>query len=165
METVMVVWELYRKSITGEASNRLSQVKSLFLVLPRSSYKPLVSHNPSPPNPFLNSCSAAAYGGSLSRRILSLVRRPPVSGVCLASYDVKLSNEWNHFKKGWPSSILHFYKGILDPRQLLTPNLDDPILIAQLVGRWPFCTQGCGFDPVPSRWIFMLQKFDSGHVV
>ncbi|GFT33880.1 hypothetical protein TNCV_4383691 [Trichonephila clavipes] len=25
-----------------------------------------------------------------------------------------------------------------------------------------FCTQGCGFDPGPSRWIFMMQKIDSG---
>ncbi|GFY15195.1 hypothetical protein TNCV_1570081 [Trichonephila clavipes] len=28
-----------------------------------------------------------------------------------------------------------------------------------------FCTQGCGFDPGPSRGIFMMQKIDSGHVV
>ncbi|GFU63740.1 hypothetical protein TNCV_3321371 [Trichonephila clavipes] len=27
-----------------------------------------------------------------------------------------------------------------------------------------FCTQGCGFDHGPSRWIFMMQKIDSGHV-
>ncbi|GFY12449.1 transposable element Tc1 transposase [Trichonephila clavipes] len=27
-----------------------------------------------------------------------------------------------------------------------------------------FCTQGCGFDPGPSRWNFMLQKIDSVHV-
>ncbi|GFV11306.1 retrovirus-related Pol polyprotein from transposon 17.6 [Trichonephila clavipes] len=27
------------------------------------------------------------------------------------------------------------------------------------------CTQGCGFDPGPSRWIFLMQKIDSGHVV
>ncbi|PRD36622.1 UNVERIFIED_CONTAM: hypothetical protein NCL1_08099 [Trichonephila clavipes] len=25
-----------------------------------------------------------------------------------------------------------------------------------------FCTQGCRFDPGPSRWIFMMQKIDSG---
>ncbi|GFV16514.1 hypothetical protein TNCV_4785761 [Trichonephila clavipes] len=25
-----------------------------------------------------------------------------------------------------------------------------------------FCTQGYGFDPGPSRWIFMMQKIDSG---
>ncbi|GFU57584.1 hypothetical protein TNCV_3637421 [Trichonephila clavipes] len=27
-----------------------------------------------------------------------------------------------------------------------------------------FCTQGCEFNPGPSRWIFMMQKIDSGHV-
>ncbi|GFT16711.1 hypothetical protein TNCV_1333311 [Trichonephila clavipes] len=28
-----------------------------------------------------------------------------------------------------------------------------------------FCTQSCGFDPDPSRWIFKMQKIDSSHVV
>ncbi|GFX87477.1 uncharacterized protein TNCV_1330121 [Trichonephila clavipes] len=28
-----------------------------------------------------------------------------------------------------------------------------------------FCRQGCGFDPGPSRWIFMMQKIDSSHIV
>ncbi|GFX81849.1 uncharacterized protein TNCV_2570491 [Trichonephila clavipes] len=28
-----------------------------------------------------------------------------------------------------------------------------------------FCTQGCGFDPGASRWIFMMQKIDSVHIV
>ncbi|GFW54029.1 hypothetical protein TNCV_3828371 [Trichonephila clavipes] len=28
-----------------------------------------------------------------------------------------------------------------------------------------FCTQGCGFDPGPSRWLFVMQKIDSYHVV
>ncbi|GFY30790.1 down syndrome cell adhesion molecule-like protein Dscam2 [Trichonephila clavipes] len=27
-----------------------------------------------------------------------------------------------------------------------------------------FCALGYGFDPGPSRWIFMIQKIDSGHV-
>ncbi|GFU21364.1 hypothetical protein TNCV_2434781 [Trichonephila clavipes] len=26
-----------------------------------------------------------------------------------------------------------------------------------------FCTQDCGLDPGKSRWIFMMQKIDSGH--
>ncbi|GFV00032.1 hypothetical protein TNCV_4057051 [Trichonephila clavipes] len=28
-----------------------------------------------------------------------------------------------------------------------------------------FCTQGCGFDPGPSRWVFVMQKIDSGHIL
>ncbi|GFX70598.1 hypothetical protein TNCV_875721 [Trichonephila clavipes] len=28
-----------------------------------------------------------------------------------------------------------------------------------------FYTQGYGFDPGPSRWTFMMQKIDSGHVL
>ncbi|GFU12005.1 hypothetical protein TNCV_3265911 [Trichonephila clavipes] len=28
-----------------------------------------------------------------------------------------------------------------------------------------FCIEGCGFDPGPSRWIFMMQKIDIGHAV
>ncbi|GFT13535.1 uncharacterized protein TNCV_3830181 [Trichonephila clavipes] len=28
-----------------------------------------------------------------------------------------------------------------------------------------FCTQGCGFDLGSSRWIFLMQKINSGHVV
>ncbi|GFU88303.1 putative transposable element [Trichonephila clavipes] len=64
-------WTQYHciASLVGGAFNWFPQVKSLILVLPRSSYKPLVSHGPSPPNTSLISCSLTAYGGSLSRLI------------------------------------------------------------------------------------------------
>ncbi|GFY20803.1 hypothetical protein TNCV_1120371 [Trichonephila clavipes] len=28
-----------------------------------------------------------------------------------------------------------------------------------------FCTQGCGFNPGPSRWIFLMQRINRGHAV
>ncbi|GFU62189.1 hypothetical protein TNCV_2474201 [Trichonephila clavipes] len=44
-----------------------------------------------------------------------------------------------------------------------------PFLMSRLGGvvglSFAICTQSCGFDPSLSRWIFMMQKIDSGHVV
>ncbi|GFX69988.1 hypothetical protein TNCV_2983281 [Trichonephila clavipes] len=57
----------------------VSSSKVSALASPSLPYKPLVSHNPSPPNPSFISCWSATYGGSLSRLILQCLWEPRLS--------------------------------------------------------------------------------------
>ncbi|GFV05126.1 hypothetical protein TNCV_223401 [Trichonephila clavipes] len=82
------------------------------------------------------------------------------TSLCLVAGDVFNQTTNPDFIKD-PSRKVDFAReicGIQSSHECRLDDVVDGLLLA-------FCTQGCGLNPGPSRWIFMMQKIDSRMII